>query len=384
MADLLRREDVRELIENPATPAVSIFLPTHRIRGEREQDPIRFRNLLDQAEERLVGEGARPADVRSLLAPGRELLDSAIFWSYQSDGLAAFLAPDHSRFFRLPLQLPELVVVGDRFHMKPLLDLLTNDHRFFVLALSQDDVRLLEASRHDVQLVDLGDVPTTFAEVLKYDDVEREQNLHVSTRGGLGARAVFHGHGGNAEDDKVLIERWLRSVDDAVMQVLAGQDAPLVLAGVGYERALYRSGTRYKRVLNDGIDGNPEMLSPEELHKRAWELVEPVVAEARAAAAGRFQEAAGKGTLAASRVQDIVPAALQGRVETLFVPVGVQIWGTVDPQTFEAELHHRREPGDEDLLDRAAVATLFSSGTVYSVPQEEIPPPGPAAAVFRY
>lgn len=384
MADLLRGEDVRELIEHDGRPAVSIFLPTHRTRGEREQDPIRFRNLLDEAEARLVAEGTRPADARSLLAPGRDLLDSALFWSYQSDGLAGFLAPGWFRFLRLPLELPELVVIGERFHIKPLLDLLTYDHRFFVLALSQNDVRLLEASRHDVQPVDLGDVPTTLAQVLKYDDIEREQNLHVASRGGLGARAIFHGHGGNSEDDKVLLERWVRAVDDGVLQVLAGQDAPLVLAGVGYERAMYRAGSRYRRVLSDGIEGNPEQLSPEDLHKRAWEIVEPVVAASRAAAGDRVSEALGKGTLAASRVEDIVPAALGGRVDSLFVPVGVQIWGTVDAQTLEVDVHHRMEPGDEDLLDRAAIETMSSSGIVYTVPQGDVPGPGPAAAVLRY
>lgn len=384
MADLLRGTDVRELIEHGGSPAVSIFLPTHRTRSDREQDPIRLRNLVDQAESRLVDDGARPADVRSLLAPARELLDSALFWSYQSDGLAVFLAPGWSRVFRLPLSFPELVVVGDRFHVKPLLDLLTYDHRFFVLALSQNEVRLLEGSRHDVQQVDLGNVPTTLAEVLKYDDLERETNLHVSSRGGAGARAIFHGHGASGENDRVLLERWVRAVDDGLQQVLAGQDAPLVLAGVGYERALFRAGSRYRRVLSDGIDGNPEQLSPEDLHDRAWNVVEPFVVEARQAAAERFREALGKGAGAASDIENVVARALSGRVEALFVPVGEQIWGTVDPQTNEVAVHKGRQVGDEDLLDRAAVATMFSGGTVYTVPREAVPGPGPAAAILRY
>lgn len=384
MADLLRGTDVRELIEHGGSPAVSIFLPTHRTRSDREQDPIRLRNLVDQAESRLVDDGARPADVRSLLAPARELLDSALFWSYQSDGLAVFLAPGWSRVFRLPLSFPELVVVGDRFHVKPLLDLLTYDHRFFVLALSQNEVRLLEGSRLNVQQVDLGNVPTTLAEVLKYDDLERETNLHVSSRGGAGARAIFHGHGASGENDRVLLERWVRAVDDGLQQVLAGQDAPLVLAGVGYERALFRAGSRYRRVLSDGIDGNPEQLSPEDLHDRAWNVVEPFVVEARQAAAERFREALGKGAGAASDIENVVARALSGRVEALFVPVGEQIWGTVDPQTNEVAVHKGRQVGDEDLLDRAAVATMFSGGTVYTVPREAVPGPGPAAAILRY
>jgi hypothetical protein len=384
MADLLRGTDVRELIEHPEGPVVSIYLPTHRTRTEREQDPIRFKNLLDQAESRLVADGARQAEARAVVAPGRELLDSGIFWSYLSDGLAVFLASDRSRVYRLPLSFPELVVVGDRFHVKPLLDLLTFDHRFFVLALSQNSVRLLEGSRHDVQQIDLGDVPTSLDEVLKYDDLEKEQQFHIASRGGKGARAVFHGHGTGAEVDRLLLERWVRAVDDGVQQVLAGQDAPLVLAGVGYEQALFRGATRHRRVLADGIEGNPEQLSPEQLHDKAWQIVAPVVTAQRASAAARFLESFGKGNGAAADVENVVAAAVMGRVETLFVPMGTQIWGTIDPATNTVVVNRERQPGDEDLLDRAAVATMVGAGTVHTVAADDVPGPGPAAAILRY
>lgn len=384
MADLLRGTDVRELIEHPGAPVVSIYLPTHRTRTEREQDPIRFKNLLDQAESRMVSDGLRQGDARAIVAAGRELLDSGIFWSYLSDGLAVFLAPGWSRVYRLPLSFPELVVVGDRFHVKPLLDLLTFDHRFFVLALSQHSVRLLEGSRHDVQQVDLGDVPTSLDEVLKYDDLEKEQQLHVAGRGGRGARVVFHGHGAGAEVDRVLLERWVRAVDDGVQQVLAGQDAPLVLAGVGYEQALFRGATRHRRVLDAGIEGNPEQLSPEQLHEKAWRIVAPVVTAQRATAAERFLQSFGKGNGTAADVENVVAAAVQGRIDTLFVPVGTQIWGTIDPATNTVVVNRERQPGDEDLLDRAAVATMVAAGTVHTVAADEIPGPGPAAAILRY
>ena len=384
MADLLRGADLRELIEHPGAPAVSVFLPTHRTRAEREQDPIRLRNQLDEAEARLVSDGARRPDVHAMLAPARDLLDSSIFWSYQSDGLAVFLAPGWSRVLRLPLSLPELVVVGDHFHVKPLLDLLTYDHRFFVLALSQHGVRLLQGSRHDVQEVDLGDAPMSLAQVLKYDDLERQHNLHVATRGGTGARVVFHGHGAGGEVDKALLDRWVRAVDDGVAQFLNGQDAPLVLAGVGYEQAMFRSATRYRHVLGAGIEGNPEQLSAEHLHARAWEIVEPVMAEARKLAAERFQEAAGRGSGAACEVEHVAAEAITSRVEILFVPVGVQIWGAVDPRTGDVTVHDAWEPGDEDLLDRAAVETMLAGGTVYTVAAQDVPGPGPAAALLRY
>ena len=380
MADLLQWKQVHELIEQRGAPCVSVFLPTHRKSPANEQDPIRLRNLLDDAEELLVAGGLRPPEAREVLEPGRELLEHDRFWSYQSDGLSLFLVADWFRFFRLPLEVPELVVVADRFHIKPLLPLLESDRRFYVLALSKKEVRLLEGSRQSLEEVELADVPPHLLEALK-DDVRKE---HVPGRGGRGAPAVFHGWGTGAEVDKVLLERYLRAVDNGLHEVLREERAPLVLAGVEYERAVFRQLTRYPYVLEEGIAGNPDELRPEELHERALAIVEPVFSRAREDAAERYLEAVGHGEGAASDVGDVVRAALEGRVDVLFVSAEEQRWGTVDPHTFEVTVHSDRRPGDEDLLDRAAVQTLLTSGTVFAVPRQEVSGPGPAAALLRY
>jgi release factor family 3 len=384
MADLLRPEHVRELAGYEDGPCVSVFLPVHRVTPDSGQDPIRLRNLLDEAEKQLLAAGLRAPAVREVLRPGRDLLEPGPFWSYQSDGLAVFLAQGWSRIFRLPEEFAELVVVTDRFHVKPLLALLTAGHRFYVLALSQNQVRLLEGTPHDVQEAELPDAPQSLGDALKYDDLEKELGLHVAGRGGPGARAVFHGHGAGGEVDKALVERFLRQVDDGLREVLKAETAPLVLAGVDYEQAMFRQLTRYPHVLDQGISGNPEQLRPAELHERAWATVEPVFARARQQAAERYEEAAGRGQGAAWAVAEVVRAALQGRVDTLFVPVGEQQWGTADPQTLQVSVHDQPQPGDEDLLDRAAIHTIFTSGTVFAVPPQQVPGPGPAAALLRY
>ena len=373
MADLLRREHVRELIGR-AGGGVSVFLPTHRVSTQSGQDRIRLRNLLDEAGEQLVAGGLPPAAAGEILKPGRALLPDGLFWSYQSDGLALFLAPGWSRIFRLPLELPELVVVAGRFHVNPLLPLLAGDHRFYVLALSQNKVRLLEGSRQSMAEVDLEGVPENLADVLRNDDLEKELLLHVAggSRGGR-APAVFHGHGAGDEVDKVLLERFLRAVDDGLREILRGEHAPLVLASVEYEQAMFRALTRYRSVLEEGIPGNPEALSPAELHRSAQDIVEPVFTGYRQQAAGRYREASRRGNGAAAGITQALRAALDGRVDTLFVPAEQQ-----NPEQQDAD------PQDADLLGRAVVQTLLTSGTVYVVPPGEVPGPGPVAAILRY
>lgn len=387
MAELFRRSDLQELIEHTEAPVVSLLLPTHRVvssDSERE-DSIRLRNLLDEAERQLLAEGLRAPEVRALLEPGRALLPPGHFWSHQGEGLAVYLAPGWSRVHHLPISVPESVVVGRRCYVKPLLDLLFFDRRFFVLALSQNDARLFFATRQWIEPVDLGETPRSLGEVLKYDELQKRQNLHVASRGGSGARVVFHGHGSGGEVDRALQERWAAALSRGVEQVLRDERDPLLLAGVGYERALIRATCRYPNLLEDGIEGNPDQLGEAELHEQAWPVVEPLLVQDRAEAAARFLEASGRGSGAASTVQDVVRAAVEGRVDQLFVPAGVHVWGTVDASSLEVSLADDSERnGAEDLWDRAAVQTLLTAGTVHVVAPEDVPGPGPAAALLRY
>jgi hypothetical protein len=52
------------------------------------------------------------------------------------------------RSYRLPLPFEQLVVISDDFHLKPPLPFFASDGRFYILALSQNQVRLLEGIRY--------------------------------------------------------------------------------------------------------------------------------------------------------------------------------------------------------------------------------------------
>jgi hypothetical protein len=83
-------------------------------------------------------------------------------------------------------------------------------------------------------------------------------------------------------------------------------------------------------------------------------------------------------------LDEVIQGAFYGRVEQLFVPVGVQKWGHFDPDSMEIERHNEAQPGDEDLLNAAAIQTIFHGGTVYAVEPGAVPDEAPVAAVFRY
>jgi hypothetical protein len=358
-------------------------MPTHRMGTTTQQDPIRFKNLMRQAEELLVGGGMRGQAARDLLEQAKKL-DNSEFWQYQSDGLAIFISTNVFRYYCLPVNFEELVVVTDRFHFKPLLPLLTGDGKFYILALSQNDVRLLQGTRYSVSEVDLEDVPQSIAEALKYDDPEKQFQFHTGTSQVGGDRAgMFHGQGAGNDEQKDRLLRYFRKVSGGLEELLKNQRSPLVLAGVDYLLPIYKEANNYPHLMEDGITGNPEELKAEELHSSAWEIMQPYFEQAEQEVVSRYQELAGTGQTA-NNIQEVVSAAYYQRIESLFVPVGVQQWGLFNPSTSEIQLHQEQESGDEDLMDFAAIHTVLNGGTVYAVEPEKVPGDAPLAAVFRY
>jgi Bacterial archaeo-eukaryotic release factor family 7 len=381
---LLSRTELNRLIEPPPGPSVSLYLPTHRLGPEIQQDPIRLKNLLREAERRLLDSGLRSPEAAELLRPAWRLQSDGLFWRHQREGLAIFLSTEIAVHYRLPLGFEELVVVADRFHVKPLLSLLSGDGRFYVLALSQNEARLLEGSRYSVSEVELDELPAGLKEALGSEAPERQLQFHTRAPGSAGGRAaMFHGHGPGGEESKERLLRYFRSLDAALTQHLRDERSPLVLAGVEYYFPIYREANSYPHLVEGGVAGNPEAESIDNLHERAFSLVAPLFERERHQAAARYRELAGTGRTS-NRVIETVPAAIDGRVDVLFVAVGVQAWGNRDEASGQILRHDTPEPGDFDLLDLAAVRTLVQGGSVYALAPEDMPDESPLAAILRY
>jgi hypothetical protein len=383
---LLSRDELRSIVQEAQCPCVSIYLPTHRAGAEIQQGPIRLKNLLRQAESGLAARNTPQNSIDRALEPIRALLDNTPFWQHQDYGLAIFADADSFHLYRLPLVVEELAVVGDRIHLTPLLPLLTRDGRFFVLALSQKETRLYEATRNEIRELDLGDTPASLAEAVGSDWEQKSLQYRSGTApqgSGGRRRAIYHGHGSGEEADKNEIARFLQQVDIGVRKLLKDPQVPLVVAAVDYLFDMYRDLSKVPGLVAHGIMGNPDHSSPEELRAGAWQLVKPLFLASQSDSAEKYPVLASKG-LATDDLQAGVLAAVDGRVETLFVALQTHRWGRLDTATREIDVDPERGENNEDLLDRAAVETFLHGGTVYAVDQDGVPGTGVLAALLRY
>ena len=377
----LTLDQIKGLAQQTASPSISIFLPTHRSGQDTQQDPIRLKNLLRDAEKQLLDGGMGPREAGALLQPAQALLDDANFWNHQHDGLAVFMSADDFHYYALPFSVEELLVVAQSYYVKPVLPLFTNNGHYYVLAISQNEIRLFEGTRYGVGQIDLPEgTPESLEAALRLDGPQKTLQMHPGGGGGM-----FHGQGPGDEEQKVWIEQYLNLVDTSLKEIFREQNAPLVLAGVDYLLPMYRKVSEYSNIMEEGITGNPDHLRPEELQEQAWRIVETYFQQETKKIVEQYQQLADTDK-ATDNVEEIVAAAFNGRVDKLILSVENQIWGAFNPKDGKVmrSSNGQSKKYNLALLDFTAMHTLQNGGTVCALSQDEMPTDSPIAAVFRY
>lgn len=383
---LMTRENLEELLNASEEPCISLFMPTVKGSIETKQNPIRFRNLLNEAEKKLEAAGQTPAKAKKLLEPAQPLLEDHKFWQYQSGGLALFLSPAVKRVYTLPLNFTELTMVADRFCVTPLLPLFAEDGRFYVLALNQHSIQLYQCSRYSVAQVDLRRIPKNISELLELNPREKQLQFHGNTEGhagGPGQGAMFHGHAQDSNEAKSNILVYFQNVNKGISAMLKTEGAPLVTAGVDYLNHIYAEANTYPNLDVRGIPGGTAGLRPEELRDKAWELLKPLFEAEALSAVKRYNQVRGT-PLGACNLRPILRAAEEGNVSTLLVSANAQKWGMYDPVSGEMDLHKSPEPPDTELVDLCVARTLRHGGKVYVLEASKMPGITPIAAIFRH
>jgi hypothetical protein len=374
--NLITKDELKRLAQVNDPPAVSLYLPLEQEVDKHDQNRIRLKNLLAEAEKQLQQHyNLSPQEIADLLQPAARLIADGRFTTNLTlnHGLAVFLSTTGADIYTLPVPFTEQLKIAARFYLAPLLPLLMENGRFYILALSQNEIRFWRATAHTINEVWLSnDIPTSLADALKWEDPEAQIQWHSSTSSqvtGFGRRsAIFHGHGvTGGETRKDNIREYFRQIAAGIDDILKEQKAPLILAGVDYLLPIYQSVSRYPHLMERGITGNPEHVSPQDLREQAWEIAAPHFEQARQEAAALYANQA-QTELATEDMEQVVTAAHYGFIDVLFmVDRESQYWGAFDEDQALIIRHDQEKPDSQDLLERAAVQTLLNGGVVYAL-----------------
>jgi Bacterial archaeo-eukaryotic release factor family 3 len=382
---MFRRQDLDELLHCEGSPAISLFLTTHTAGREIRQDPIRLKNLATEAARRLRSAKFRRNEADDLLAPIVSLIADGDFWRHQEAALAAFAAPGFSRIYRLPAEVPEELVIGPRFHIKPLLPVLQDAGPFWLLSISANRTRLYQGSRWsfvELKGVDLPQGVGSISAVTQYQETHYAAPTGRQSGGLPKAQPL-----GDAPEElrKSELLELLDRIAAAVKRHVAGDAAPLILAAQPEIQGHFRRVAALAMMCPDGISENPDAMQPENLHRRAYSLAAATAKAGQSEKLDRIKALLGSGQARATiRPSEIVQAAHRGRVDALFIAGDKHLWGSFDETEDRVVAHGSAAPGDIDLLDYAATMTLRHAGQVTLVEPSSLPPHADAAALLRY
>lgn len=388
MNDTLDHHALATWMKAATPPCLSLYLPTERAFPQREQNVIRFKNLLRQVAADLY-EHFPDTDTPALLAPLTALIDDADFWHHPRGGLVILRDRDQLHLLKVVGGVLEAAMVNHHFHLQPLLQLAQTTGRYQVLCLSRDHARLFEGSRDNLVEIELAaGVPRTLEEALGTDLTEGNQRGLPQGFGRASERgdAMQHNAGGISKHDEQNAdrERYFLALDRALTREHSQPSKlPLLLAALPEHQAVFRRISNNSLLLAEGLTGDPGPLDNEALRRKAWAVIAPRLDRRLADLLDTYAQRQGQG-LASDRLDEIGGAVLDARVATLLVEAERRIPGHLDVDRRLLVPSDPAGANTEDLLDELSLQTLQQGGQVLVLPRERMPGKTGAAAIYRF
>jgi hypothetical protein len=366
--DIPTRAQIDKLLTSRSPSSVSAYLPAEPASaGHAER--IELKNLAAEAERQLTALGTARAEVAGIAESFAEVSDDDAFWRYQARSLAVFVTPDTLKTFRLPNRLVSMVEVSDRFHLKPLLRSVTFPQVAFVLALSENSVRLLEVVADlEPWEVAVPDLPASAADAVGQSSIR-----------GRAPRRKIQG----SEGQKVRLGQYSRQIDQALRPLLSGLDVPLILAATEPIDSIFRSVNTYPFLAPASIPGSPEAVPDAELVVSARSVLD----EWHAAELRALQDLYGRRWSEGRAAQDtasVARAATYGAVDTVFVDIDEVVPGFIDENTGAVTFSQAADAVDYGVVDEIARRVWLSGGRVLAVRRDDIPGQNSVAAILRF
>lgn len=364
---------------------VSIYLPMHKD-GKTQNERLAqatLKQCLKKVTANLERHEMHPQEIKKYLKPVEALLTNIELWRNPSDGLALFLDKNEFNYYVLPVSFEIKTMVSDHFYLLPLLPLYQEEETYYVLELSQDYVKLYEANKYGYQDMLIEDfAPPQLEEAVGFDF---RQNM-LQFRGGQSFQGAetYHGKGPGKDDVKKELFTYFRAIDNGVNKIIFNKKAPLILACANPLFGLYKEANTYPNLFENYIAGDSEFKNKTKLHQESWKLVHPYFEKTKEDKLLQYKELYHT-PKTSYQISEIVPAAINGKIDTLFVQTGEDEFGIFDQQTNRVLFRKETDLNNASLTDLCAVNTFLQGGKVFFLASEKMPDQGQIMnALLRY
>lgn len=383
-------ETVRNLCKQEGGLRISLYLPVPMEPPESDKNPVVLKNLLRKVRERLDANGAGPGTADDILGPLDDLVAHPKQLLKGNPALAFFISGDSFSVFRLPYPVEARAEVGNRYFVKPLMDLLSLSVPVTVACLNRGHVRILRGTPLHLEEIEVEGMPRTLTDVTGIDDPEKSIQQHTgkvgSAKGRPGASPVMqtHGQGLPADYKHSQLKRFFTEVAKCLEHNLAGRPDAVVAFGIekniGFFKAAFDGGNRIVHMVNE----DPQSWHASELKERTSAVLEPERRKAEAANLNEL-ESLRQRSEGLFTVKETALAAAAGRIELAAVAGDDRVPGICNPDTMSVDLLDNSEPGcADDLLDYIAYEAIRHGGTVFCAPHDAVPGEKGVAAKTRF
>lgn len=382
----LVKKDFQKFATHTEPHSVSIYLPMFK-RGKEQNQGIseaHLKSCIREVHGILLAQGMSEKVAGKYLKPIKELVEDIAIWRNPSEGMVIFLSKEMGmQYYKLPIKFNVFAYVSDHHYLLPLLSLYSNDSSFYLLELSQDHVKLFEGNMFEMEDLFVSELaPERLEEAVGFD--YEQKMLQFRSGHSLYSQGAFHGHGEGKDDERKEVSNFFREINKGVVATIQKKNAPLILACVDWLYPLYKEVNTYPNLHPDYISGDPEFKNTNEMHKQAWSLIQDLQSKMRDQKADRYEDLIHTAKTS-HQISEIVPAAVHGKIDTLFVSKNEEVYGTFNPNKDCVIIDSEKTAGNLSLPNLAAMNTFLKGGTVFSMEADKMPfKKRPLNALLRY
>ncbi|MCD7932241.1 MAG: hypothetical protein LUH15_13290 [Tannerellaceae bacterium] len=304
------KETLQSLAAVRANPCVTVSLNTHRTYPDNAVDPILLKDLLKEAEQRLLSQ-YKKREIEPLLKKMKEVC-AGIDENYNLNSLHIFLTNDIKEIVRIAWPTYEnKVQTGDRFDLRPLIKAANRTEEYMILLLSQGGVNLYQAMNDAVtDEIKESDTPT--------DVIQGE----VTGEGFPFAETPWFAANmeerSNAPHMDKLVKEYFNRIDKALIHVYNKNHLPCIVVSTGDNYSRLMEVADRPEIYIGHVPVNYNHTETHYIVKQTWPIIKGLQEKQRTEAIHEMKEAVGQ-QLVLTDLQEIYQASVDGRGDLLII-----------------------------------------------------------------
>lgn len=341
---------------------ITIIMNSHRTKPDYLKDELILKNHIKEVETRLLADTTKK-DATQLIEK-LHALAGQMDHSHNLDSLMLFVNHDIAEYTRLAIKVVDRVIIDDTFATRDLIRSIHAESHYYVLVLSQEKARLIEALNDQVVKEFKRDFPIENKEFFTRNKTEN---------------AVASRHSN-------LIAEFFNQVDKAVNAIRKENPLPVLICTVEENYPEYlKIADQKESIYTSFLNKNRMAEKDHAIISEASKIVEAHMVKKNNDRKAELLKAVSENKFL-SDTNEIWKAISEGKVQTLFIEQGLFQPAVLenDEIVYVSEDHRTDKGVIDDVFDEMIELNMNFGGDVVFLPKGELDKFNGFGAVTRY